>query len=61
MSKVLLFITNNYVYFLLAALFLIISTVGYVVEEKKEKLDKAKEVPTEEKKAVETKTKEKKK
>lgn len=60
MEKVLMYITNHYIYFALGALFLIIATVGYVAEEKREKIEKAKEAPAEDKKTEENKTSEKK-
>ena len=45
MENILMYITNHYLYFVIAAGVLIISTVGFVVEEKKQSLNKAKDVP----------------
>lgn len=44
MGTVLMFITNNWLYFVLGALFLIIATVGYIVDDKRNKVENAKEV-----------------
>lgn len=45
MEKVLLYITSHYIYFVIAAAVLIISAIGFVIDEKKQGLAKAKEVP----------------
>ena len=42
MENILMYITNHYLYFVIAAGVLIISTVGFVVEEKKQILNNAK-------------------
>jgi len=45
MDKILLYITSHYIYFVIAAGVLIISAIGFVIDEKKQGLAKAKEVP----------------
>lgn len=55
MENVLVYITNHYIYFLIAAVFLIISTMGYVIEDKKTKMEAAKEAKQEEVKPAEAK------
>ena len=45
MENILMYITNHYLYFVIAAVVLIIATVGFVVEEKKQSLDNSKDVP----------------
>lgn len=45
MENILMYITNHYLYFVIAAIILIIATVGFVVEEKKQSLDNSKDVP----------------
>lgn len=45
MENILMYITNHYLYFVIAAGVLIISAVGFVVDEKKQGIDKAKDVP----------------
>lgn len=52
-----MYITNHYIYFIIAAVVLIISAVGFVVEEKQIGLNKAKDVPTEDEKEKEVKEK----
>ena len=45
MEKILMYITSHYIYFVIAAGVLIISTIGYVVGEKNQELRRAKDIP----------------
>lgn len=45
MEKILMYITNHYMIFVIAAIALIIAAVGYVVDENKQELDRSKDVP----------------
>lgn len=45
MENILMYITDHYMVFVIAAVVLIISAVGFVVEDKKQKLGNAKDVP----------------
>ena len=45
MEKILMYITSHYIFFVIAAGVLIISTIGYVVGEKKQELSRSKDVP----------------
>lgn len=57
-----MYITNHYIYFIIAAGALIIAAVGYVVDTKQDEMSKAKDVPTDDKEnANEKAQKEKKK
>ena len=46
MEKILMYITNHYIIFVIAAVVLIISAVGFIVDEKKQELNRSKDVPT---------------
>jgi short subunit fatty acids transporter len=45
MEKILMYITNHYMVFVIAAIALIIAAIGYVVDENKQELDRSKDVP----------------
>ena len=45
MEKILMYITNHYMVFVITAIALIIAAVGYVVDENKQELDRSKDVP----------------
>lgn len=44
MEKILMYITNHYIIFIIAAVVLIISAVGFIVDEKKQEIGKSKDV-----------------
>lgn len=45
MEKILMYITNHYMVFVITAIALIIAAIGYVVDENKQELDRSKDVP----------------